>query len=66
MTLSAYLKREKITIKEFCKIHGFGYGHIRHIKEGCANPSAELALRIEQATGGKVDRLELLYPDAKW
>jgi len=32
---------------------------------GKYKPSPDLALRIEKATGGKVDRLELLYPNSK-
>jgi DNA-binding transcriptional regulator YdaS (Cro superfamily) len=32
---------------------------------GKYNPSPDMALRIEKATKGKVDRLELLYPNSK-
>lgn len=51
---------------EFCRLNGFQYHHIRHIKAGRSKPSPKLAEKIEKATKGKVDRLELLYPDAVW
>jgi hypothetical protein len=66
MTIKSYLKKNNLTMAEFCRKNKFPYHHIRHIKQGRSRPSPELALRIEKATGGKVDRLELLYPHAKW
>ena len=62
MTLKLYLETERMRMTEFCKRNGFDYGYIKHIKAGRARPSPEMALRIEKATRGKVDRLELLYP----
>jgi len=55
-----------LTMAEFCREHGFTYGTIKNIKAYRAKPSPKMAERIEKATGGKVDRLELLYPHSKW
>jgi hypothetical protein len=52
-------------MKKFCKINQFNYGSFRIMMIGKYKPSPDLALRIEKATGGKVDRLELLYPNSK-
>jgi hypothetical protein len=65
MTIKLFVLSKGITLKEFCKKHKFNYGTMRLYTSGFARPSPEMALRIEKATGGKVDRLELLYPKAK-
>jgi DNA-binding transcriptional regulator YdaS (Cro superfamily) len=52
-------------MKHFCEINQFNYGSFRVMMIGKYKPSPEMALRIEKATNGKVDRLELLYPNAK-
>jgi DNA-binding transcriptional regulator YdaS (Cro superfamily) len=67
MNLRQYLKSENLKIKVFCDQNGLThqYGYIRHILHGRARPSPDMALRIEKATKGKVDRLELLYPNSK-
>jgi len=67
MTLKQYFKRyPEMTMWDFCKLHGLHYVYMRHLKEHRARPSADMAERIEKATKGKVDRLELLYPNAVW
>lgn len=67
MNLRQYLKKKNLKIKSFCDENDLQkqYGYIRHIINGRKRPSPDMALRIEKATGGKVDRLELLYPNAK-
>jgi hypothetical protein len=62
MKLKLYFSTQHITMTEFCQKHGFNYAYIKHIRAGRARPSPELAEKIEKATHGKVDRLDLLYP----
>lgn len=63
-------------LKAYLKIQGYGFG-VKFAKKlgihpvylstissnGDCRPSPELALRIEQATGGEVTLRELLFPD---
>ncbi len=63
MKLKDYFKKE--SIKEFCLKNHFNYGSFRVLIAGRYKPSPNMALRIEKATKGKVDRLELLYPIKK-
>jgi hypothetical protein len=65
MTIREFTKFKGITLKKFCLKHNFNYGTFRLYSSGHARPSPEKALLIEKATGGKVDRLELLYPNSK-
>ena len=58
-----FLKREKKTLKQFCKEWRLNYGTIKLYSSNHANMSPRMAKRIEEATRGKVTRLELLYPD---
>lgn len=62
-----YLKKNNLKIKSFCDENGLkdSYNYIRHIINGRKRPSPDMALKIERATKGKVDRLELLYPNSK-
>ncbi len=62
MTLLKFVQSQKISLKEFCERHDFNYGTIRNVSAGLMRPSPDLALRIEEATHGKINRLELLYP----
>lgn len=39
--------------------------YLNAILRGRRRPSPDLALRIEEATGGAVTRMELLYPEEK-
>ena len=61
MQLKEYLKSKNRA--EFAAEVGTTLNYINNI---CTNPTLAgkaLALRIEQATGGAVSRLELLYPE---
>lgn len=66
MTLKLFFRQHKGTMWDFCKANRFNYVYMRHLKELRCRPSPDMAERIEQATSGKVDRLELLYPNSKW
>lgn len=54
MILREFTQQEKITLKDFCEQYGFPYGWLRIINCGKGTPSLELAVQIEEATGGKV------------
>lgn len=65
MSLRTYLKDNKISQRKFSVSLGIHYMHLNNILRSERKPSAALALRIEQATGGAVSRMELLYPKKK-
>ena len=62
MELKNYLKANKIQLKTFCEANGLKYGYLRHISNKRKRPGPDMALKIENATKGKVNRLDLLYP----
>jgi len=62
MEIKKYLKSKRIKMIDFCQNNGISYGYFRHIANKRKVPSPELAFIIENATNGKVSRLELLYP----
>jgi transcriptional regulator with XRE-family HTH domain len=63
MRLSEYLFRMKMTKKDFAEKLGISRGHLQHILSGIKNPSVKLAKKIEDETGGKVTKEELLFPE---
>ncbi len=62
MTLKAFLKLEKKTLKLFCKEWVFNYGTMKLYSSNHANMSPRMAKKVEEATGGKVTLRELLFP----
>ena len=60
MNLRDYLKNKNR--KDFAELIGTTKNYLNLLACGQRRPSPELALRIEQATGGAVTRMELLYP----
>jgi plasmid maintenance system antidote protein VapI len=62
MELKVYLKSSKISQRKFSDSLGIHYMHLSKIIRRERRPSANLALRIQEATGGKVPVMELLYP----
>jgi len=63
MKLIDYLKKNKITQQQFSKTVNVHKIYINKIINGDRHPGRKLAARIEKATGGKVSRMELLYPE---
>lgn len=61
MKLKEYLKGKDRA--EFAKDVETTENYINLLACNSRRPSPELALKIEQATGGAVTRLELLYPE---
>ena len=64
MKLAEYLRKNNITHGEFACMVGVQRPHITHILNGRKNPSIELAVRIEDATNGKVTLKDLMNPEA--
>jgi len=60
--LKKFLKDQMINQNSFSKQIRISQAYLSLILNGYRNPSPDLALRIEEATGGKVNRLDLLYP----
>jgi DNA-binding transcriptional regulator YdaS (Cro superfamily) len=50
-------------LKEIAARIGTSYGYLAQLKYAGKKPSAQMARRIEEATQGRVTRLELLYPE---
>ena len=63
MKLNEWLKRKKGSATALANKARIHVSYITHIKKGRKRPSAEVAARIEHATGGQVSRMELLYPE---
>ena len=61
MELTEYLKKKDRAV--FAKQIGTTKNYVNILSCGSRRPSPEMALRIEQATGGAVTRMELLYPE---
>ncbi len=60
--LGQFIKSKNLTIREFCAKNNLHYPSIRVLLYGKYRPSPDVAERIEYATGGKISRLDLLYP----
>lgn len=63
MKLNEYLFRTKTTKKDFAEKVGISRGYLQHLLSGIKSPSVKLAKQIEEATGGKVTKEELLFPE---
>ena len=63
MNLQTWQKAQKISNAELALMIGVHFSYITYLHNGKRRPSPELAEKIEQATGGQVSRLELLYPE---
>jgi transcriptional regulator with XRE-family HTH domain len=61
--LDEYLFKTKTTKKDFAEKVGISRGYLQHILSGLKNPSVKLAKQIEEVTGGKVSKEELLFPE---
>jgi DNA-binding transcriptional regulator YdaS (Cro superfamily) len=64
--LLVWQKAEGLSNKELADILSVHFTYITHLyNDRSRRPSPALALRIEEATGGAVSRMELLYPEQK-
>ncbi len=64
MDLRAYMKLAKIRQLDLARVLGCAQSTISQIISGKRRPSPELALRIEEATGGAVRAAELVFGKA--
>ena len=65
MLIKEFLEKRKMGVSEFARIAGLKQSYISLLVHQKRRPSADLALRIEQATGGAVTIMELLFPPRK-
>lgn len=63
MRLDEYLFKTKTTKTAFAEKIGISRGYLQHILSGIKNPSVKLAKKIENITGGKVSKEEVLFPE---
>jgi len=63
MLIKEYLEDKKIGVSEFARLAGLKQSYVSLLLHQKRKPSAPLALRIEQATGGAVTLRELLFPE---
>jgi hypothetical protein len=64
MRLREFFQKNQISMKVFSEEWGFSYSYIRLISCGRRVPSLSMAIRITEATKGKVTPLDLL-PDQR-
>ena len=62
-TIKKFCNDNDITLKDFSVRVGTSAPYLSQIVKGYRKPSADVALAIEQATGGAVTLRELLFPD---
>ena len=62
MKLSEWQKEENLTDAELADRLSVDRSYIFRLKNGERRASPDLALKIEQISGGKVSRTEVLYP----
>ena len=60
--IKKFCKERKLTQKELAASAYISAPYLTQIVKGQRRPTPPVALRIQQATGGKVGVLELLYP----
>jgi hypothetical protein len=60
--LKTYLASKGKSLKQFCEENKFNYDSFRVMMTRKYNLSNQMALKISQATKGKVSVLDLLYP----
>lgn len=63
MKLQEYLQERKMTVQELAGEVGLSRSHLSCIMHRHRVPSPEVAKAIEYATGGKVTRMHLTWPD---
>lgn len=54
--------KAKTTKKDFAQKAGISKGYLQHLFSGIKSPSVKLSKKIEEATGGKMTKEELLFP----
>jgi len=62
MTIREALKKRRMTLTELSAVTGLSLAFVSRVASGDRRPSPEAAAAIEQALGGMITRLELLYP----
>ena len=65
MNLKLWQLKNKVTDTQLSRLVGIHQSMICHYHAGRRRPSPEVALRIEEATGGEVTLREILFPDKR-
>jgi len=60
--LAIYRREKGITRTQMAHLIGCDVSYVGHIEEGRRRPSPEMARMIEQATGGTVKVMDILFP----
>ena len=60
--LAIYRRGRGITRTQMAHLIGCDVSYVGHIEEGRRRPSPEMARMIEQATGGALKVLDILFP----
>ena len=61
--IKTYCKMKKIKIQDFAKLIKRKPRYVYQLIAGYRKPSREVAKKLEEAMGGYVSRIQLLYPD---
>jgi transcriptional regulator with XRE-family HTH domain len=61
--LGIYRREKGITRTQMAHLIGCDVSYVGHIEEGRRRPSPEMARMIEQATGGEVKVMDILFPE---
>jgi len=64
MNLKDWQLNEKISNSQLARLLEIHPSYVTHLKAGRRNWSPKLAEAVEILSGGKVNRLELLYPNS--
>jgi transcriptional regulator with XRE-family HTH domain len=65
MNLSTYLKRKRINARKLADLVGVPASTITRIIRGERSPTLAIMIRISEATGGSVSKVEDFLPAAK-
>ena len=65
MKLDEYLFKSKKTQTKMARELGVNRQHFNTLVRGHSKPSLKLAKKIQDATGGQVTAMELLFPEEK-
>ena len=63
MKIKDYIKNNGLTAVEFARIVGVSRQHMNNIIHGHRKVSRDIAVAIEDATGGDINRVQLVWPE---
>ena len=63
MKLKEYIKSNGMSVSEFAHIVGISRQHMNNIIHGHRKVSRNIAVAIEDATDGELNRVQLIWPE---